>query len=253
MGEKDSEYPDELINLEGYFLDDYEEMNKFIIFFRKLDDFLRSNEKLKVKEVNPPHDFPESFKILPFSFIILINSREFLLFVINSEENNLTDKELDEYKTIFLENPSQVGIIIVWNNKELSAVKLEREQLYGEHKEILETIEKERQPLKELINGEVETREKFLKVIKTPIKDIKEMKKPKIIEDFNQSLKDKFTYYKTRSFRGEKRDLMQELAIKEIEPIFLLFRKYMKEEIDITDLDDIIKRLKVYEEEKFDK
>jgi len=253
MGEKDSEYPDELINLEGYFLDDYEEMNKFIIFFRKLDDFLRSNKNLKVKEVNPPQDFLESFKILPFTFIILINSREFLLFVINSEDNNLTGEELDEYKNVFLENPSQVGIIIVWNDKQLSAVKLEKEQLYKDNEEILKIVEKTRQPLNDLIDGEVELREKFLKVIKAPIKDIKEMEKPKILEDFNQSLKDKFTYYKSRSFRGDKKEVMQELVNEDIKPVYFLFNEYLKEEIDITDIDEVIRKLRVYEEEKLDK
>ncbi len=253
MGEKDSEYPDELINLEGYFIDDYEEMNKFIIFFRKLDDFLRSNKNLKVKEVNPPQDFSKSFKILPFTFIILINSREFLLFVINTEENNLTVEELEEYKSIFLENPSQLGIIIVWNDGQLNAVKLEKEQLYKDNDEILKTVQKERQPLNDIIKHEVELRERFFKVIKAPIKDIKEIEKPKILEDFNQSLKDKFMYYKSRSFRGDKKEVMEKLVKEDIKPVYFLFNEYMKEEIDITDIDEIIRKLKVYKEEKLDK
>ena len=52
MSRKDFESPEELIDLEGRFLDNYEEMNNFIIFFNKIQEILTSNEKVKALEIN---------------------------------------------------------------------------------------------------------------------------------------------------------------------------------------------------------
>ena len=219
MSRKDFESPEELIDLEGRFLDNYEEMNNFIIFFNKVQEILTSNEKVKVLEINLSRILPKTTKILPFSFIISINSREYLFFIKNEHEPLLTIDELEEYKKLFNENLYQLGLIIVWNDSNLSAIFLKEEDLSAPSETVIKIIKNNLLSLEESLQKEVNKREALSKIIKIPIKDIKERKTLNLTKEFEKVLNEILSDYKSKRFRSPKKNIISEINQEDLEKI----------------------------------
>lgn len=243
MSRKDFESPEELIDLEGRFLDNYEEMNNFIIFFNKVQEILTSNEKVKVLEINLSRILPKTTKILPFSFIISINSREYLFFIKNEHEPLLTIDELEEYKKLFNENLYQLGLIIVWNDSNLSAILLKEEDLSAPSETVIKIIKNNLLPLEESLQKEVNKREALSKIIKIPIKDIKERKTLNLTKEFEKVLNEILSDYKSKRFRSPKKNIISEINQEDLEKIVNFFSNYLLENFDRNELREKFKEI----------
>ena len=253
MERKPNNFPDDIIDLESAFLEDYSEMNRFIIFFEKVKRILTSNKDIKILELKLTRILPETSKILPFSFIISTNSIEYLFFLNNEPEPKLTVEELSDYENLFTNNSSQVGIIIVWNDANLRSVKFYRDEIYKKYEKIIEILnDKDRLlSLKELLNRETWFRERFLEVtVPPPTEDFKAEIIPNLDKELYDNINDSFNYFKNRRFKEPKKGIMSTINIEDFKPIYSLFEEFMTEGIEIKDIDEIIKRFKLTKEEE---
>lgn len=253
MERKPNNFPDDIIDLESAFLEDYNEMNRFIIFFEKVNKILTSNKDIKILELKLTRILPETSKILPFSFIISTNSIEYLFFLNNEPEPKLTLEELSDYENLFTNSSSQVGIIIVWNDANLNSVKFYRDEIYKKYEKIIEILnDKDRLlSLEELLNRETRYRERISEVtVPPPTEDFKVVIIPNLEKELYDNINDSFNHFKTRRFREPKKDIMSTINIEDFEPIYSLFEEFLKEGIKIKEIDEIIKRFKLIKEEE---
>ncbi len=253
MVKKYNDFPDDIINFEDLFQNDYEDMNKFMSFFKKVQEVFDSFNDVKIKELNLSKIIPETSDILPFTYIITINSKEYLLFLINESKKYISKAELLNYENLFTYNPSQVGIIIVWNDSIFSSLKLYRSEIYKQYEEIMEILSyKERLlPLEELLNKEIGLRERFLKVIVLPTSDDKKaISIPNLEKELYSNIEDSYNFYRTRKFREPKKSIMGNINFEDFKPIFSLFEKFITQGINIEEMDEIIKLFKLSGEEK---
>ena len=253
MEDKDFNFPDDISDIESVFLHNYEEMNKFINFFGKVKNLLLKYKDVHIIEINFSRIIPETSEILPFTYIIMINSKEYLIFLKNESKPSLTKEEHSDYKNLFTNNPSQVGIIIVWNNSDLISLKLYRGEIYNPYEGLMEILNSKDRllPLEKLINREIGFRDKFSKVIVPPTSDdIKVISIPNLEKELYSNVKDSYNFYKTRKFKEPKRSIMGNIKFEDFEPIFSLVEKFITQGIEIEEIDEIIKLFKLTEEEK---
>jgi len=250
---KPNNFPDDIIDLESAFLEDYNEMNRFIIFFEKVKRILTSNENIKIIELKLTRILPETSKIFPFSYIISRNSIEYLFFLNNEPEPKLTLEELSDYENLFTKNTSQMGIIIVWNDANLSSVKFYRDEIYKKYEEIIEILnDKDRLlSLEELLNTEIGFSERFSEVtVPPPTEDFKHIVFLNLEKELIDNINDSFDFFKTRRFKEPKKGIMRTINFEDLKPIYSLFEEFMTVGIEIKEIDEIIKRLQLIEEEE---
>ncbi len=253
MSRKGDVFPEDKIEFEDLFHNDYETMNKFISFFKKVLEVLDRFKDVRVKELDLSKIILETHKPLPFTYIITMSSKEYLIFLINEPKPSISKEELLDYKNVFTNNPSQVGIIIVWNDSKLSAIKLYRGELYKNYEEIIEILnDKDRLlPLEELLNRETRFREKFSEVtVPPPTEGFKIEIIPNLEKELYDNINDSYNHFKTRKFREPKKDIMSTINSEDFEPIYSLFEAFLKEGIEIKEIDEIIKRFKLIKEEE---
>jgi len=171
--------------------------------------------------------------------------------LINESKPSISKEELLDYKNVFTNNPSQVGIIIVWNSSKLSSIKLYRGEIYKNYEEIIEILnDKDRLlSLEEFLNRETGFRERFSKVTVPPPKEgFKDVIFPNLEKELNENINDSFNYFKARKFREPKKSIMSTIKIEDFKPIYSLFKEFMTESIEIKKMDEIIKRFKIFKE-----
>ncbi|MBA7526610.1 hypothetical protein ES705_18776 [subsurface metagenome] len=253
MSRKEADFPEDIIEFEDLFHNDYEAMNRFISFFKKVLEVFDTFKDVRVKELDLSKIIPETLKPLPFTYIITISSKEYLIFLINESKPFISKEELLDYKNVFTNNPSQVGIIIVWNDSKLSSIKLYRSEIYKDYEEIIEILyDKDRLlSLEELLNREIRFRERFSEVtVPPPTEDSTVVIIPNLEKELYDNINVSFNHFKTRRFREPKKDIMSTINIEDFEPIYSLFEEFLKEGIEIKEIDEIIKRFKLIKEEE---
>lgn len=245
MVKKNNEFPEDIIDFEDLFQNDYKNMNKFISFFKKVQEVFDTFKDVRIKELNLSKTIPETSDILPFTYIITINSKEYLLFLINESKKYISKSELLIYKNIFTYNPSQVGIIIVWNDLILSSLKLYRSEIYKQYEEIIEILSyKERLlPLPELLKKEIIRKEELSRTVKTPVKDIQERKALNLSKEFEKVINEVLSKYKSKRFRGVKKDVIMQINEKEISTIIDFFANYLLDNYSRKDIKNKFKKI----------
>ncbi len=243
MSRKQFKSPEELVDLESKFLDNYEKMNSFIKFFNRVQEMLTSNHNIKVLEINLSRFLPETTEVLPFSFIISISSREYLFFVINKKQPKLNINELVEYKKLFNENLNQIGIIVVWDDKNLSSLLLKDEDLSAPAEIIIENIIDNLLPLEDLLEKEINRKDLLGKTVKTPVIDIQERKALNLSKEFEKLINEALSKYKSKKFRGVKKDIMMQINEKEINMIIDFFTDYLLDKYSRKDIKKKFKKI----------
>ncbi|MFX0134781.1 MAG: hypothetical protein ACFFDN_14160 [Candidatus Hodarchaeota archaeon] len=237
--------PDEFLDLELQFSDNYEEMNKFIIFFEKVQEILALYPNVKVDEVVTSRISPETKKILPFTHKVLIKSKSYLIYVRNDSDPNLTEEELKEYKRLFSEDITQSGFIIVWNDENLSSIKLTSENLYDPSNFVLNIIKDERMPFEDLIKQELASKDK----ISESIKEKTDRKVLINLKNQEQNIISEFNEYLSKAFRNSinkpqldlfEKSILNSIEDKDLEKICEIFSEYLANEIDSKDLQNEI-------------
>ena len=220
------------MKIENIFLDDYDKMNLFLEFFERIKEILFKRREISIREINFIKNIPETKNILPFTYCLEINQKQYLLIINDDPQAGITKEELIDYQNLFTNSKSQDGIIIVWNDNELSSIKLYKDEIYFPFQNILEIFQQKVQSLEHLIDDEISYRKRFLNVIDTQLEQIKKSKAPNLKEDFNSELSQSFEYFKSRPFREPKISIMHKIKKKEIDPIIYLFSDFISNKID---------------------
>ena len=244
LSEDPDKYPEDLMKIESTFSDDYDRMNLFLEFFERIKELLFSRPEISVREIDFLKNKPETTEILPFTYIIEINQKEYLLIFNDNSESTINEEELKDYQSLFTNSKGQDGIIIIWNDDSLSSFKLYKNKIYSDLQEILKDFEVE--SFAKLLDEEINFRHRFMDLIEKQIKQIKKSKAPDPTEQFSPELSDTFEYFKSRRFRGEKSVQMNKLTLYELHPFINLFSDFILEKIDMEELNksfnDIIGR-----------
>ncbi|GAH95159.1 unnamed protein product, partial [marine sediment metagenome] len=71
----------------------------------------------------------------------------------------INEEELQEYRNLFTESKNEDGLIIIWNDDDLSSFKLYKDKIYS-------PIEKFKvKPLTQLLDKEIKFRKRFIDLI----------------------------------------------------------------------------------------
>jgi len=180
-------------------------------------------------------------------------AEEYLLFLKNSSTPTFSKDELEEYMNLFLDNQSQVGIIIVWNDSKRSSIKLYRDEIFKPYKEIMNILKDGDRLLKleELLEREVGLRERFsILIVPPPVEKIKAMRIPNLEREFNEDLNASYESNKFRRFQEPKRSIMRSIESEDFKPIQSLFSDFISEKVEMMEIEDIMKKLNITEEEE---
>lgn len=231
MSRDPKEFSDDLMKIENRFIDNYEKMNIFLEFFERIKEVLFSREEISIREIEFLQQTPETAEILPFTYSILINQKSYLLIFNDMTQPRINEEELQEYRNLFTESKNEDGLIIIWNDDDLSSFKLYKDKIYS-------PIEKFKvKPLTQLLDKEIKFRKRFIDLIEKQIKQIEKAKAPDPIEQFNSDLPDTFEYFKSRRFHTDKREQMDKLNLYELNPFIKIFSDFILEKIDIEEFD----------------
>lgn len=231
---------EEFIDLENKFLNNYKELNNYIDYFKKILELLKTKPDVRVIELNLSRVIPKSAKLSTFSFILSINSREYLFFLKFESDVSLEDDELNEYKSIFRENLNQLGIIITWNNLQLSSIILYEEDIYAPNLMIQEHLMNNLLTLEDLLNKIAIKQYKLHEVIDIPKKNLKKKGVLNVVEEFKNQIYSSYDDYKSRKFSKQKNQIIQSISNDTIESIINTFSKYISDELNRKDLKKFI-------------
>lgn len=231
MSRDPKEFSDDLMKIENRFIDNYEKMNIFLEFFERIKEVLFSREEISIREIEFLQLTPETAEMLPFTYSILINQKSYLLIFNDMTQPRINEEELQEYRNLFTESKNEDGLIIIWNDDDLSSFKLYKDKIYS-------PIEKFKvKPLTQLLDKEIKFRKRFIDLIEKQIKQIEKAKAPDPTEQFSSYLTDTFENFKSKRFHKDKKKQMLKLNHYEINPFVRLFSDFILENIDMEEFD----------------
>ena len=252
MKEKQKEFPDDLLKIEGKFVNDYDKMNLFLEFFEKIKEIIFKRPEIRIQEVDFQTNLPETSKMLPFTYSLEINQKQYLLIINDNSRPVITRDELEDYQNIFTISKSQDGIIIVWNDERLSSIKIYKDNIYRPFQDIVEDFENKIEPLETKIVNEIHLRKRFITAIKDQLEEIKIAEVPDPEKSFKNELQNSFDYFQNRRFNEPKRKIMQNLIFDDIASISKLFSEYNSEKIEEKQLRDRLIKIIMGEDVKID-
>lgn len=227
---------DELLILEGKFQDDYKKMNKYILLFKKIRKIINSYPKITGLQINLSREKTAILSILPFSFIISIKFRQYLLYLNVDPSISISLNDLKEYNKLFSEYPFVWGSILVWNDEKLSSILLNATDLHGPLEGVLNSIKTSIQPFREILDVIIDTSNIANSVIKPEREEQTEKKQLNLINEFEKALNGSFDRFKSKRFRGKKQELFNTISDKNLEKIKTLFSDFFMNRISSDDL-----------------
>lgn len=235
LSEDPDKYPEDLMKIESTFSDDYDRMNLFLEFFERIKELLFSRPEISIREIDFFKKIPKTTEILPFTYIIEINQKEYLLIFNDNSEPTINEEELKDYQSLFTNSKGQDGIIIIWNDNSLSSFKLYKNKIYSDLQEILKDFEVE--TFAKLLDDEINFRHRFIDLIEKQIKKISKSQAPDPTEQFSSYLTDTFENFKSKRFHKDKKKQVLKLNIYDINPFIRLFSNFILEKIDMEEFD----------------
>ena len=235
MSEDPEKFPEDLMKIENKFSDDYDRMNLFLEFFERIKELLFSRPEISIREIDFLKKIPKTTEVLPFTYIIEINQKEYLLIFNDNSEPTIIEEELKDYQNLFTNSKGQDGIIIIWNDNSLSSFKLYKNKIYSDLQEILKDFEVE--TFAKLLDDEINFRHRFIDLIEKQIKKISKSQAPDPTEQFSSYLTDTFENFISKRFHKDKKKQMLKLNIYDINPFIRLFSNFILEKIDMEEFD----------------
>lgn len=107
-------------------------MLEILKFYKKIKVVLnRFKDKLKFVEINSDlkNLQQDEYSFDYINFIINIENKEYLLFLINRSEIEVNDDELHLFENIFDLYPNKEGMLLTFNNENLDTILLKKHQL----------------------------------------------------------------------------------------------------------------------------
>ncbi len=206
----------------------YFEIQKVLNFYEKLLVVLSQfKPTIKVIELNEdPFIKYENFEINLISFLIFYNNFEYLLCAEYDLFESFEKSTLEHYMGLFSRYSNKKGLIIVWNDNELSSLFVEKKKIYDPLDEVYLESQDKIEPLVSLLNNLIEKKELIekleLEIYKKEEYSIKNDLKAYLQENIKVS-------YEAQNLIRDIEDLDINYTLKSI---INIFNDYLNNEID---------------------
>ncbi len=120
----------------------YSEMHNYLKFYERIIENLKEYEdEVKIVEINENPLLPdENFKIYLSSFILFIKDYEYLVFMKSEAMETFSSENLIQILNLFSRYHNKKGIIIIWNDRILSSLLIDKKELYKPYEDILKNL-----------------------------------------------------------------------------------------------------------------
>lgn len=206
----------------------YFEIQKVLNFYERLVGVLSQfKPTIKIIELNEdPFIKDEIFEINLISFLIFYNDFEYLLCAEYDLFESFEKSTLEHYMRLFSMYSNKKGLIIVWDDDELSSLFVEKKKIYDPLDEVYLKFQDNIEPLVSLLNNLIEkkelTRKLELEIYKKEEYSIKKDLKTYLQENMR-------VFYETQNLIRDIEDLDINYTIKSI---INIFDDYLNNKID---------------------
>ena len=178
----------------------------------------------------------EKFSLDYINFIVIIGDTEYLLFLKTTKPGTLTERDLKLFFSIFSKDTKKEGIIIVWDDLNLPAIKLGEADLHVDYNVVLEDIKKNIKELKKILEEEIRKTKKISETVKIPEKKFTKEISLDIVNEFKNYLDNSYDS-KKESYRSQKSEILSRIKPETFEMIINLFNDYFLKKISIENLE----------------
>ena len=223
---------------------DKSELLKMVLFYDKvLKVFKKYEIKLKFIEISPKIEnlMKDKYAFDFSNFIVIINTNEYLMFLINDKPESLKMEDLERYNEIYRRQSKKTGIFIVFNDDDLNSNLLLSEDLYSIKRNlplVFRSIKKKYTPLKDYIEELTIVPEYNLKKLY-----LKKSRRDDIIDKFHKNLKVFINNELKRIREKERREFLYKFDSTKISKLLVDLEGFFDGRIEKNELEQIFKDL----------